>query len=134
MAEGLLRALAPDRFDVRSAGAVATSVNQKAIEVMAEIGIDISHHRSKTVDEFAGQSFDHVVTVCGYSKNGSCPVFHGQAGKESHWPFDDPARFTGSDEEVSAAFRHIRDQIRDKVECFLRREARLSNEKTQRRK
>lgn len=122
MAEGFLCAAAPGGFDVHSAGSSATEVNRRAISMMAEVGIDISRQRSKSVEEYSGQSFDYVITVCGGSKDDSCPVFVGQALKRLHWPFENPARFSGGGEETLEAFRQVRDQIRDKVECFLRRE------------
>ena len=123
MAEGLLRAIAPDKFRVSSAGTAPTTLNQNAVKVMAEIGIDTSHHESKSVDKFAHESFDYAVTVCGSLKSGSCPAFSGRADRLLHWPFDDPAEAVGDEEEVLEVFRHARDQIRDRVECFLRREA-----------
>ena len=89
MAEGLLRHEAGDRFEVFSAGTHPTQVRPEAIVVMREIGIDISPHRSKSVDEFAGQAFDYVITVCD-NANETCPVFPGRA-RRLHWPFEDPA-------------------------------------------
>lgn len=111
MAEGLLRHEAGDRFEVFSAGTRPTHVRSEAIEAMAEIGIDISKHRSKSVDEFVGQDLDYVITVCG-NANETCPVFPG-ATKRLHWPFDDPA------EEDIAAFRRVRDQIHARIMVFL---------------
>ena len=111
MAEGLLRADHGDRFDVESAGTIATHVRPEAIAVMQEIGIDISGHRSKTVDEFAGQSFDYVLTVCD-SANEKCPVFPGH-GERIHHAFPDPARVQGGEDERLAAFREVRDEIRE---------------------
>lgn len=105
-----MRADAGDRFDVRSAGTRATSVRPEAIAVMGEIGIDISGHRSKTVDEFAGESFDLVLTVCDNARE-SCPVFPGH-GNRVHHSFRDPAAVEGSQEIRLAAFREVRDEIR----------------------
>jgi arsenate reductase len=110
MAEGLLRHDAGDRFDVESAGTKATQVRPEAIQVMKEIGIDISGHRSKTVDEFAAV-LDHVLTVCDNAKE-SCPIYPGHANRLHH-SFDDPAAVQGSEEERLAAFRRVRDEIRD---------------------
>ncbi len=110
MAEGLLRHDAGDRFDVASAGTRATRVRPEAIAVMAELGIDISSHRSKTVDEFAGQTFDLVLTVCD-SANETCPVYPGHATR-AHHAFPDPAAVEGSETERLAAFRQVRDAIR----------------------
>lgn len=109
MAEGLLRHIAGDRFEVESAGISPSHVRPEAIEAMAELGIDISDHRSKSVDEFVGQNFDYIVTVCD-NANETCPVFPGDA-KRIHRSFDDPAAVTGSDAERLAAFRTVRDQI-----------------------
>ena len=111
MAEGLLRHEAGDRFEVFSAGTKPSQVRPEAIEVMAELGIDISTHRSKSVDEFAGQALDYVITVCS-NANETCPVFPG-ATRRLHWPFDDPAA------EGVAAFRRIRDQIHARIMSFL---------------
>ena len=99
MAEGWLRQMASDRFDVFSAGSVAAGLNPRAVKVMAEVGIDISRQRSKRVERFADRRFDYVVTVCDESHR-ECPVFVGQVGKRLHWPFDDPAEATGRHEEV----------------------------------
>jgi arsenate reductase len=112
MAEGMLRHDAGDRFDVFSAGTRPTQVRPEAITVMQELGIDISSHRSKSVDEFAGQGFDYVVTVCDNAK-ASCPVFPGTT--TIHWCFDDPAAVEGSEKQRLAAFRHVRDELRDRL-------------------
>jgi arsenate reductase (thioredoxin) len=113
MAEGILRDLNGEHFDVESAGTAPSQVRPEAIEAMKEIGIDISRHRSKSVDEFTGQHFDYVVTVCD-NANESCPVY--PAGTERiHWSFPDPAGVTGSDEVRLAAFRKVRDEIRDRL-------------------
>ena len=98
MAEGLINHYLGDRFLAFSAGTEATRVNPLALRVLAELGIDISHHYSKTIDEFAGQQFDHVISLCG-SANEQCPLFFGGV-KRVHIGFDDPSRLSGSDEEV----------------------------------
>ena len=116
MAEGLLRKMVGDRFEVESAGTVATFVRPQAIAVMAEIGIDISSHRSKCLDEFLTQSFDFVITVCD-NANESCPVFPGRATR-IHWSFDDPADANGTDGEILAVFRRVRDEIGHKLRTF----------------
>ena len=112
MAEGLLRHDAGDRFDVFSAGTKPTQVRPEAIAVMQELGIDISFQRAKSVDEFTGQDFDYVVTVCDNAK-ASCPIFGGSA-KRIHWSFDDPAAVEGSPEQRLAAFRRTRDELRER--------------------
>jgi len=117
MAEGLLRHEAGDRFEVHSAGTKPSTVRPEAIAVMNEIGIDISGHRSKSVDEFVGQDLDYVVTVCDNARE-SCPVFPART-RRMHWPFEDPAAVQGSDDERRAAFRKIRDQIHDRIMVFL---------------
>ncbi len=116
MAEGLLRHIAGDRFDVESAGTIASFVRPQAIAAMAEIGIDISAHRSKCLDEFRSQPFDHVITVCD-NANETCPIFPGPANR-IHWSFDDPAEAEGSDEEKLAVFRRVRDEIKAKLQEF----------------
>ncbi len=111
LAEGLLRSFAGEILDIRSAGSKpAGYVHPLAIQVMNEIGIDISAHRSKHMNEFLGQEVETVITVCGNADQ-VCPIFPGQLNRH-HWGFDDPAHATGTDEEKLAAFRRVRDQIR----------------------
>src|ERR1051325_6981594 len=117
MAEGLLRHLAGDEFESFSAGVTPTTVRQEAIEVLAEIGIDISTHRSKAVDEFLGQEFDFVITVCD-NANEQCPVFPGKT-KRVHWSFADPASVKGDDEMRLAVFRKVRDEILQRLRLFV---------------
>jgi arsenate reductase len=110
MAEGLLRHDAGDRFEVESAGTKPSVVRTEAIAVMKEVGIDIAAHRSKHVEEFAGQHFDYVLTVCDNAKE-SCPVFFCTAERQHHG-FTDPAVVEGEQEKRMAAFRNVRDEIR----------------------
>jgi arsenate reductase len=111
MAEGVLREAGGDLLEVHSAGSKpAGYVHPKAIEVLREIGIDISGHGSKHMDEFLVRDIETVITVCGNADQ-ACPVFPGQLNRH-HWPFDDPAHATGSEEEVLAEFRRVRDEIR----------------------
>ena len=110
MAEGLLRHDAGDRLEVSSAGTKPGKVRPEAISVMRELGIDISGHRSKSVDEFAGQPFDYVLTVCDNARE-SCPIFPGKA-LQLHQNFDDPASAPGSEQERIAVFRRVRDELR----------------------
>jgi len=117
MAEGLLRNIGGERFEVESAGTIASFVRPQAIAAMGEIGIDISGHDSKCLDEFLGISFDHVITVCD-NANESCPVFPGKATR-IHWSFDDPAEAIGDETEIAAVFRRVRDEIRLKIEEFV---------------
>ena len=116
MAEGLWRHEAGNRSDVFSAGTHPTQVRAEAVAVMHEIGIDISRHRSKSVDEFAGQEFDYIITVCDHA-NETCPVFPGYA-RRLHWSFEDPAAAQGSDDERKAFFRRVRDEIRARIVPF----------------
>jgi len=117
MAEGFLRAAAGDLVNVQSAGSLpAGVVHPFAIRVMAEAGIDISSHRSKSLKEFLGQPVHTVITVCG-NADAACPVFPGQVNRH-HWPFDDPAGAGGSEEEIVAGFRRVRDEMRCVFEAY----------------
>ncbi len=117
MAEGLLRHEGGDRFLVFSAGTKPGSVRPEAIAVMAEAGVDLSGHRSKSVEEFVGQPLDFVITVCDSARE-TCPVFPGSVTR-LHWPFEDPAAVEGSEEVRKAAFRRVRDQIHARIRAFL---------------
>jgi arsenate reductase len=114
MAEGLLRHLGGERFEAFSAGTEATHVRPLAIGVMAELGIDISGQRSKTLHRYLGEPLDTVITVCDQA-NESCPVFPG-ASRRLHWSFEDPSKATGSDEEQRSVYRRVRDRIRERIE------------------
>ena len=117
LAEGVLRAALDDRFHVASAGSQpAGYVHPLAVRVMKEIGIDISAHRSKHLDEFLNEPVETVITVCGNADQ-ACPVFPGQVNRH-HWGFDDPAHATGSEEEKLAVFRRVRDQLRRVFEAY----------------
>lgn len=117
MAEGILRAVVGESAEVASAGSdPAGYVHPMAGEVMKEIEIDISAHTSKHLDNFLQREVHTVITVCGNADQ-ACPIFHGQAEKH-HWPFDDPAKAKGSEEEIRAVFRRVRDEIRAKFEAY----------------
>lgn len=117
LAEGILRAAVGEAAEVASAGSdPAGYVHPMAVEVMKEIEIDISAHTSKHLDEFLQREVHTVITVCGNADQ-ACPIFPGQAEKH-HWPFDDPAKATGSEEEICAVFRRVRDEIRVKFEAY----------------
>ncbi len=116
MAEGLLRSAVGDRFEIHSAGSKPSRVRPEAIAVMRELGIDISSHRSKHLDEFLGTEFRYVITVCDHAAE-TCPVFPGVA-ERIHWSFEDPAAVEGSEEERLAAFRRIRDLIAARIREF----------------
>jgi len=117
MAEGLLRRYGGDQFEVFSAGTEPGAVHPLAVRAMAEAGIDISGHRSKSVDEFLGETFDFVITVCDQARE-SCPVFPG-AQRQLHWSFLDPSRAAGGEETRMEAFRHVRDQISTRIQQFI---------------
>jgi arsenate reductase len=119
MAEGLLRHLAGDVFEVFSAGTEPRGLSPVAVAVMGEIGIDIAGHRSKSVDAFLGQEFDYVITLCDEARE-ACPVFPG-AKRHLHWGIPDPAAAEGSGAALEA-FRRARDEIRRRIEGFLREE------------
>jgi len=117
MAEGLLRAAAGKDIEVESAGTEATRVHPLAVKAMAERGIDITGHTSKTLDRFLDQPWDDVITVCD-SANETCPVFP-KAGRRIHWSFEDPSQATGSEEARLAVFRRIRDEIDARFKAWL---------------
>ena len=117
LAEGILRRAAGDLFDVHSAGSKpAGYVHPKAIAVMKEIGIDISGHTSKHMNEFLQREIDTVITVCGNADR-ACPMFPGQVNRY-HWGFSDPAHAKGTDDEVLNIFRSVRDQIKLVFEAY----------------
>ncbi|MEO6349125.1 MAG: arsenate reductase ArsC [Candidatus Limnocylindrales bacterium] len=118
MAEGILRHLGGDRFEVASAGTEARGVRQEAVAVMAERGIDITRHSSKTFARYLGDRWDHVITVCDDAAE-ACPVFPAGAARE-HWSFRDPSAVEGSDEDRLAAFREVRDQIEERIRGLVR--------------
>ena len=120
MAEGLLRHLAGDRFEVTSAGTEATHVRPLAVQAMDELGIDISGQESENLDRYLGEPFDYVITVCD-DANEACPVFPG-ARRRLHWSFEDPAQARGSEEERLRVFRSVRNAIRERVERDLQPE------------
>jgi arsenate reductase (thioredoxin) len=117
MAEGLLRHLARDRFEVMNAGTEATHVRPLARRAMAELGVDISGQESKTLERYLGEPFDYVITVCD-DANEACPFFPG-AQSRLHWSFEDPSKAEDSEEERLAVFRSVRDRIRDRVQAEL---------------
>lgn len=116
MAEGLLRHMAGEHVEVYSAGVERSFVRPQAIEAMRERGIDITNQRSKSVDEFVGQKFDYVITVCDNARD-RCPVFPTET-ERIHWSFDDPAKAEGDEEAVLAVFRRVRDEIEECLRKF----------------
>jgi len=117
MAEGLLRHAAGDRFDVYSAGTTPSGISELTIEVMREVGVDVSGQRSKSVDEYAGESFHHVITVCDSALQ-VCPTFPGD-GERLHWDIEDPSDTEARGVPLTAAFRLAREDIRKRVEEFV---------------
>ncbi len=124
MAEGLFRHAGGQNWEVFSAGTKASFVRPEAMAAMREIGIDISAHRSKAVNEFTAQEFDYIVTVCDNARD-NCPVFPGQA-RRIHWSLEDPAAVQGGEDVRLQAFRRIRDEIRDRVGRFFEEQTRAS--------
>ena len=118
MAEGLLRQLAGERFDVFSAGTIPSGMSEMTIAAMEEIGIDISCQWSKSVDEYAGQMFDSVITVCNSARE-ACPVFPGE-GERIHWDIEDPSDIEARGLPLKEAFRIARDDLRARIERFAR--------------
>lgn len=114
MAEGLLRYLGGNTFEVFSAGTEATFVRPLAIRAMSELGIDISGQQSKTLERYVREPFDEVITVCDAAAE-ACPVFPG-AVRRRHWSLDDPSKASGSEEEQLAVYRRVRDELRSRIE------------------
>jgi len=117
MAEGWLRHYGYDGLEVFSAGTHPEGINPIAVEVMAEVGIDISNHSSNHIDEYLTADLDHVISVCANAER-NCPVFPEEVNR-IHQPFDDPAKAIGTSTEVIAVYRAVRDQIREFSEGFL---------------
>jgi arsenate reductase len=116
MAEGLLRHLAGDRFDVYSAGTMPSGISEYTVEAMRDIGIDVSTQRSKSVNEFRGQPFDYVVTVCDSARE-SCPVFPG--GQQLHWSIEDPSDAEARGIPLRDGFRLAREELQKRIENFV---------------
>ncbi len=117
MAEGLLRRLASEHFEVMSAGTEATHLRPLAVQAMDELGIDISAQESKTLERYLGERFDYVITVCD-DANEACPTFPG-ARRRLHWSFEDPSQASGTEEERLQVFRLVRDKIKERIETEL---------------
>jgi arsenate reductase len=120
MAEGLMRSLGLGLWEVKSGGLLPSYVHPLAIRVMEEIGIDISHQTSKSMEQFLNEDFDYIVTLCDHAAM-SCPTFPGQA-KRLHWSLEDPAAAVGTIEQRPIVFRKIRDEIKTKIEELLKSE------------
>jgi arsenate reductase len=124
MAEGLVNHDLAGQVQAFSAGVRPTRVNPKAIQAMGELGIDLSQHRSKSVDDLAGEQFDLVITVCDRAQE-QCPIFPGET-EVRHVGFPDPAKATGTDEEIMEAFRRVRDDLREKLVALVRERLKAS--------
>ena len=126
MAEGLVNHDLAGEVKAFSAGVRPSRVNPRAVRVLAELGIDISHHRAKSVNDLAGETFDLVITVCDQAQQ-QCPIFPGET-QVMHLGFPDPARATGTDAEIMAAFRQGRDAMREQLVPLLREKSREKNQ------
>lgn len=118
MAEGFLKALGGDTYEVKSAGLEAHGLNLRAVQVMREAGVDISGHSSDVIDPHTLNRADFVITLCGHADE-HCPVIANNNVVKWHWGFEDPAKATGGEEEITAAFRSVRDAIKARIEKFV---------------
>jgi thioredoxin type arsenate reductase len=118
MAEGWLKTLGSDRYDVKSAGLEAHGLNPRAVQVMKEAGVDISGHTSDVIDPEILNQADYVITLCGHADE-HCPAISNKNAVKWHWGFDDPAKATGTEEEIMNRFRDVRDAIKSRVEKFI---------------
>jgi arsenate reductase (thioredoxin) len=119
MAEGFLKALGADRYEVRSAGLEAHGLNPRAVQVMKEAGVDISGQTSDVIDPEVLNRADYVITLCGHADE-HCPVISNKHVVKWHWGFDDPAKASGTEAEIMDSFRSVRDAIRNRIEGFLK--------------
>lgn len=118
IAEGFLKALGSDKYQVKSAGLEAHGLNPRAIQVMKEAGIDITSHTSDVIEPEILNRADYVITLCGHADE-HCPVISNKNVVKWHWGFDDPAKATGTEEEVMGSFRNVRDAIKARIESFV---------------
>jgi len=118
MADGFLKALGGDKYEVLSAGLEAHGLNPRAVQVMKEAGIDITQHTSDVIDPEILNKADYIITLCGHADD-HCPTVHNDKAVRWHWGFDDPAKATGTEEEIMHSFRTVRDSIKDRIATFL---------------
>lgn len=118
IADGFLQAMGSDKYEVKSAGLESHGLNPRAVQVMKEVGIDISHHTSDVIDPKILNRADYVITLCGHADE-HCPVITNKKVTKWHWGFEDPAKATGSEEEIMAAFREVRNAIQARIEAFV---------------
>lgn len=119
IADGFLKALGSEQYEVKSAGLEAHGLNPRAVQIMQEAGIDISTHSSDVIDEETLSRADYIITLCGHA-NDHCPVVRNDKAERWHWGFDDPAKATGTEDEIMAQFREVRDSIKSRIEQFLK--------------
>jgi arsenate reductase (thioredoxin) len=119
IADGYLKALGSERYDVHSAGLEAHGLNPRAVAVMKEAGMDISTHTSKVIDPEILNKADYVITLCGHADE-HCPVIFNNNVVKWHWGFEDPAKAVGTEEEIMAKFREVRDAIKNRIELFVK--------------
>ncbi len=119
IADGFLKELGGDKYEVRSAGLEAHGLNPRAVQVMQEAGVDISAHTSDVIDPDILANADYIITLCGHA-NDNCPVVRNDKAERWHWGFDDPAKATGTEEEIMVKFREVRDAIRNRMEQFVK--------------
>jgi arsenate reductase len=118
IADGFLNALGSEKYEVKSAGLEAHGLNPRAIQVMQEVGVDISQNTSKTIDLEILNKSTYVITLCGHADE-HCPVVSNKNVIKWHWGFDDPAKATGTEEEIMDKFREVRDSIKDRIQAFV---------------
>lgn len=119
IADGFLNALGGDLFEVKSAGLEAHGLNPRAVAIMKEAGIDISDHTSDVIDPEILSKADYIITLCAHADD-NCPVVRNDKAERWHWGFDDPAKATGSEDEIIEKFREVRDSIKSRIEQFLK--------------
>ena len=119
MADGILKALGGENYEVKSAGLEAHGLNPRAVQVMKEAGVDISKHTSDVIDSELLNRADYVITLCGHADE-HCPVIANKNVTKWHWGFDDPAKATGTEDEIMGQFRTVRDSIKNRIEQFVK--------------
>jgi arsenate reductase (thioredoxin) len=119
IADGFLKALGGDKYEVKSAGLEAHGLNPRAVQVMKEAGVDISGHTSDVIDPVLLNRADYVITLCGHADE-HCPVIQNTNVVKWHWGFEDPAKATGTEEEIMSRFHEVRDAIKSRIERFVR--------------
>ncbi len=119
IADGFLKALGNKHYEVKSAGLEAHGLNPRAVQVMHEAGVDISDHTSDVIDPDTLAKADYIITLCGHA-NDNCPVVRNDKAERWHWGFEDPAKASGTEEEIMAKFREVRDSIKQRIEQFVK--------------